>query len=274
VLVLALAAYLWGVHRVHRRGGRWPVRRTLAFTALGLGSYAVVELGFLGTFSTELRFAFTTRIALLLFAVPTLVTLGRPLELARRAASDQADARIDRVLASRPIRLLGNAMFAAIFSALVFCLFLTPIAGVARTVAPLDTALGVIVPLVGLVLVIPIAENAEGRTAVFLTVEFLLVFVELIIDAIPGIILRLSPTILDGAAAAHGLASWWPNPLRDQQLAGDLLWFIAEAADVPVLVLLFVRWARSDRRDARRFDELSDEELDALTQQHLRGPRD
>jgi hypothetical protein len=37
-----------------------------------------VSFGFLGTWSTELRWAFTTRIALLLFVVPMLVTFGRP----------------------------------------------------------------------------------------------------------------------------------------------------------------------------------------------------
>lgn len=65
-----------------------------------------------------------------------------------------------------------------------------------------------------------------------------------------------------------------PSPLRDQQLSGDLLWFIAEIADIPVLVLLFVRWARVDRGEARGFDQLSDEEMAELTRQHLRGRRD
>lgn len=68
-----------------------------------------------------------------------------------------------------------------------------------------------------------------------------------------------------------GAASWWPTPLHDQHLAGDFLWFIAEVADVPVLVILMIRWMRSDRRDAAGFDDLPDEEYDALVQEHLRG---
>jgi cytochrome c oxidase assembly factor CtaG len=155
----------------------------------------------------------------------------------------------------------------------VFTLFLTPVAWIARGTPAIDAALGVVVPLVGLIMVLPIAENAAGRTSLFITAEFLLAFVELIIDAIPGIVLRLNGAILDHGPAAAGAASWFPSPLRDQQLAGDLLWFIAEVADVPILVLLFVRWTRSDRREQTTFDELSDEELDALTREHLRHPR-
>jgi cytochrome c oxidase assembly factor CtaG len=72
-----------------------------------------------------------------------------------------------------------------------------------------------------------------------------------------------------GAVASQALPGWWPNPLHDQHLAGDLLWFIAEIADVPILILLFVRWSRLDRRDAKKMDALSDDEMDALTREHL-----
>ncbi|MEJ1230305.1 MAG: hypothetical protein WDM88_06320 [Galbitalea sp.] len=40
------------------------------------------------------------------------------------------------------------------------------------------------------------------------------------------------------------------------------MWFIAELADVPVLIILFVRWTRVDRKEARSYDDLSDEEMD------------
>ena len=233
----------------------------------------MVEFGFLGTFSGQLRFAFTTRIALLLFAVPACVAAGRPLGLLRASLGDSGAARLERVLRNRVLRLFGNAVFATVFSAAAFTLFLTPIAWIARGTPAIDAAVGIVVPLVGLIMVLPIAENAEGRTSLFITAEFLLAFVELIIDAIPGIVLRLNGAILDHAPAVAGAAPWFPSALRDQQLSGDLLWFIAEVADVPILVLLFVRWSRSDRREQKRFDDLSDEELDELTREHLRHPR-
>lgn len=77
------------------------------------------------------------------------------------------------------------------------------------------------------------------------------------IDSIPGILMRLNDTVIDGITTVAG-TGWWPNPLHDQHLAGDLLWFIAEAADVPVLILLLLRWARRDRAEAADFDALTD----------------
>ena len=84
-LALVLLAYVAGVRRVRRAGGTWPARRTLGFVLAGLGSYAVISFGFLGARSEDLRWAFTTRVALLLLVVPLLTLLGRPLDLAYAA---------------------------------------------------------------------------------------------------------------------------------------------------------------------------------------------
>jgi cytochrome c oxidase assembly factor CtaG len=277
VALAALAAagglYVGGIIRAHGRGIHWPVRFTLAFFGLGLCSFAVVEFGFLGAYSHELRWAFTTRIALLLFAVPALISAGRPIGLLRVSLGEGGASRLERALTTRVIKLFGNAIFATIFSALVFCLFLTPAAWVLRGTPALSGALGIVIPLLGLVMVLPIVENAAGRTSLFITVEFLLAFVELVIDAVPGIVLRLNDAILDHGPVIANSASWWPNPVHDQHLAGDALWFIAEIADVPILVLLFVRWTRSEKREEKKFDDLTDEQLDELTRQHLANPR-
>ena len=270
VLVLAAALYLAGVVRLRSHGHHWPLRLTLAYLGLGLGSYAVVSFGFLGAESTDLRWAFTTRIALLLFVVPALVSLGRPVALARVALGPGGRRRVDRATRSWPARVFGNAIFAPAFACVVFLVFLTPVSAILRDSPASEWSISVLTPLCGLLLVLPIAAHSVVRTAFFITVEFLLAFVELLLDAIPGLLLRLNDGILDHAPAILGrLPLWFPSPLHDQHLSGDFLWFIAEVADVPVLVLLFVRWMRLDRREGKRLDELSDEEMAELTRRHL-----
>ncbi|WP_431198217.1 cytochrome c oxidase assembly protein [Leifsonia xyli] len=274
VLVAAGAFYIGGVVRLRRRGHRWPARLTAAFLLLGLGSYAVVSFGFLGAESTDLRWAFTTRIALLLFVVPALVSLGRPIALARAALGPAGRRRTDRFMRSRPVRIVGSAAFAPVFACAVFLVFLTPVAAILRDSLWSEWTISVVTPLAGLLLVLPIAAHSVLRTGFFVTVEFLLAFVELVLDAIPGLLLRLNDGILDHAPAIAGrLPLWFPTPLHDQHLSGDLLWFIAELADVPVLVILFVRWMRLDRHESRRLDELSDEQMAELTRHHLEGRR-
>jgi putative membrane protein len=74
------------------------------------------------------------------------------------------------------------------------------------------------------------------------------------LDAIPGIVLRLQ-TKPASTYFLHRLPHpWSPTPLHDQQLAGGVLWTVAEVLDLPFLVLLFVVWIRADAREAAGID--------------------
>jgi putative membrane protein len=271
-LLLAGGLYGAGILRARRAGRPWPLARSLGFYLFGLGSYAWVSFGFLGAYSHELRWAFTTRIALLLFAVPALMAIGRPVQLASTVLAGAPLGVLERVLGSWFVRLVGNAVFAPVAALAAFMVFLTPLAFVLRDNPVSAAALTLLVPLAGLLMVLPISEHAGTRTSLFITAEFLLAFVELVMDAIPGILLRLNEAVLDHAPAVAGWhQAWFPTPLHDQHLSGDFLWFIAELADIPVLIILFLRWTRTDRREARQMDDLTDEQMAELTAAHLRS---
>jgi cytochrome c oxidase assembly factor CtaG len=273
LLLAAAAGFGWGLRRAGQRGTRWPLHRTAAFYLLGLGLYAVVSFGFLGAYSSSLRWAFSIRLAVLLFVVPVLMALGKPLTLARAALGDTpAGQRLARA-ARWPMKLFGNAIIAPLLSVLIFSMMLTPLSGVARLSPLAEGLIAVLVPLLGLLLILPITEAGTRTTTSLLMVEFVFAFIELMADAIPGILLRLNGHVLDGVAAASGPAAWFPNPLRDQQLAGDWLWFICEVADLPIIVLMFVRFSRTDKREQADVDALSDDEMDALAEAHLRQGR-
>lgn len=274
-LVVAGALYAAGVISLARRDIRWPKRRTVFFFLFGLGSFAFVNLGFFGVWNQELRWAFTTRIALLLFAVPGLMSLGAPVALARQVLTGLSLRVMDAVLQSIPVRIFGNAIFAPLFALAAFCIFLTPLAGSLRESLIGSSLITVIVPFFGLLMVLPIVEHTTQRASFYITVEFMLVFVELVLDAIPAILIRLNDHILDKVGPVAGvLPPWFPNLLHDQQLSGDFLWFIAEFSDVPILILLFIRWTKVDKKEAKSLDDLTDEEMDVLTAEHLRGRRD
>jgi cytochrome c oxidase assembly factor CtaG len=272
VIVAAGTLYARGLALSRAQGHGWPIRRSVAFYALGLGSFAWVSFGFLGTFSSEVQWTFATRVALLLFVVPALVGLGRPLVLARQAMTNSGVHRLDVVLNSRLIRFTGNAVFEPIFGVALFLLFLTRFAGEARTNHVAEWGITLVMPVIGLITVLPIFENIAHHTSFFVTIEFVLAFAALVFDPIPGILLRLSGSVIDPLARASTAVSWMPNPLRDQQLTGDLLWFIAEIVDLPILIILIIRWSRIERHEAASFDELDDDEFEALAREHLRGP--
>jgi cytochrome c oxidase assembly factor CtaG len=274
VILATGVAYLVLLAMLRRRGQTWPIWRTLSFFILGLGAYAFVEFGFFGTYRFELRWAFTTRIALLLYAVPLLLSLGRPLELARAARNDASRARFDKFLQSWPIRVVSNAIFAPLFALAFFMLFITPLSAAMRGSAFWQHAITVGAFLLGQLMLFPMLQRREHRSEIFMAAEFLFAFFELMLDAIPGVVLSISNTVLDGATTlTANVPAWFPTALDDQHFSGNLLWMIAEGADIPILVLLFIRWRHQDTKTAKSIDDLSDEQFDALANQHLKRPR-
>ncbi|WP_427136260.1 cytochrome c oxidase assembly protein [Pseudarthrobacter sp. S9] len=275
LLVPAAVLYGRGLRAAGRRGIRWPWWRTLTFYVLGLGGFAALSFGFTGVYSHDLRWVFTLKITSYLFIVPLLVTAGKPLTLARETLGPAGLARLHAFLGHPVMRALSNTVVAALLGLGIFTVFLTPLFHPLRTEPLWDMALTVLVPLTGMLMVVPIIEEASSKAvSSLIIVEFIYVFIELVADAVPGIMMRISPQILDGATQGlTGHAAWLPGPLRDQQLAGDLLWFLAEIVDVPLLILMFLRFARSDRNEASSFDNLTDAQMEALNQEHLNGPR-
>lgn len=266
--------YALGVRAAAAQGHPWPVWRTLAFYLLGLASLMVLTCGFPGVFSSQLRWAFTLKISLLLFVVPLLIGLGRPISLARAALPAHGIARLNAGLSNRLVRLVSNSMAAPLIGLALFSTFLTPAFYALRTDPVSEGLLTVGVPLLGLLMALPIIEEADfHRSSAFITLELVFVFIELLVDAIPGILLRLNGQVLDHVLTTRAPLAWFPDALRDQQLAGDVLWFICEIVDVPLIILMFIRFARSDKREARSFDDLTDQQLDELNEQHLRRGR-
>ncbi|MCY0906224.1 cytochrome c oxidase assembly protein [Arthrobacter sp. H14-L1] len=276
VMVPAAALYARGLSSARQRGIHWPLWRAVSFYVLGLGSFAALSFGFPGVYSHDLRWAFTLKITCYLFVVPLLAGLGKPLTLTRLTLGPVGSARLEAFLGYRLMRLLSNTIVAALLGLTMFTVFLTPLFYPLRTSPGADAVLTLVVPLMGLLMTVPIIEEgAAGAVSALIVVEFIYVFIELVADAIPGIMMRMSPQILDGAAVPLlNHPGWLPNPLRDQQLAGDLLWFLAEIVDLPLIILMFVRFSRSDKREAKTFDELTDDQLEELSRAHLANQRE
>jgi len=269
ILVGAVILYSKGLVAAKRRDIRWPLWNSISFFALGLGSFAALSFGFPGTYSHDLRWAFTLKVTSYLFVVPLLIGLGKPLTLARQTLGPVGAARVEAVLGHRLVRMLSNTLVAALLGLAMFTVFLTPFFYVLRTNPAADVILTLLVPAMGLLMTVPIMEDG-GHAGSLIVVEFIFVFIELLADAVPGVLMRLSPGILDGATSVLGnQPGWFPSPLRDQQLAGDLMWFLAEIVDLPLIILMFVRFSHSDKHEARSFDDLSDDEIETLNRAHL-----
>src|SRR3954454_20237939 len=67
--------YLLGVHRMRRRGDRWPLGRTLAFVVLGMGSFYAATASGLAAYDTTLLSAHMVQHMVLSMLVPMALAL-------------------------------------------------------------------------------------------------------------------------------------------------------------------------------------------------------
>jgi putative membrane protein len=261
-VAVAAWAYLAGVRRVRRDGGHWSRGYTLTFLVAGLGGLAWTSMGWAAVYGEALFSVYAVQLVTLLMVVPFLLALGRPLALAQQALGPRGRDRLAAVLDSRPARLFTVPVVSPLLLAVIpFVVFFTGLFPASLTEPGLRWPLHLALVLIGLGVMVPIWESEAVAARIAYPIALLFAFIELLADAVPGIVIRLETHIFALSYFTSLARPWGSGLLDDQQLGGDLLWCIGEAVDLPFLVLLLVAWIRSDAREAARVDRA----LDALT---------
>jgi putative membrane protein len=267
VAVLLAANYVRGIRVLRARDRSWPAWRAAVF-ALGLLVLVWATCGFPQVYSDSLYWVWTTQTLTLWLVVPILVLSGHPVQLARAVAG--ADSRLVRLLRSRFARVVGNPLVGpALVPLLSGVLFFGPLPKWAISSAPAGWVLHLTLLVVGGLMVLPLVGLDEDASSLAVGLSLAIGSFELVLDARPGVLLRLHTGLVTGWFDSRSTHSWTPHALRDQQSAGAILWCIAEVIDLPFLVLVYRRWLRADARDAARVDAVLEAERAAR-----RGLRD
>jgi putative membrane protein len=255
VVVVLAAGYARGLRRLP---GPWPAGRTALF-AIGLVVLAWAGCGFPQVYADSLYWVWTTQTLVLWLVVPILVLSGHPVQLAR--ALSGTDSRLDRVLRSRFARVVGNPLVGpALVPLLSFALFFGPLPAWAIAAAPVGWVIQLALLVVGGLMVLPLVGLDEDASSLAVGLSLAIGSFELVLDALPGVILRLKTDLVTSWFDHRAIHSWTPQALHDQQVAGAILWCIAEIIDLPFLVLVYRRWLRADARDAARVDAVLEAE--------------
>ncbi|MFC8516246.1 cytochrome c oxidase assembly protein [Streptomyces sp. NPDC057257] len=253
LLLVALlgALYGWGVRRLRRRGEHWPVPRTAAFALLGLGSIVVATMSALAVYDHVLFWPAAVQNILLDLIAPLGLALGDPLRLAARALPERAAERVQRAMTGRVVRLLT---FPLVSTALVLTteltIYFTPYFGTALRVGWLHELMYLHLLLAGSLFVVPVLTREETLPR-WCThpVRAALVFLDGIIDAVPGIVVMTHGTLIAGAWYLHHHPTWSTDVRHDQQLGGGAMIGIAELVALPFLLAILVQWARTERAE-------------------------
>jgi putative copper resistance protein D len=252
--VAAGVAYLAGVRRVRARGDRWPVVRTATFLLPGLGGFLLTSMSALGAYHGRLFWAYALRLGLLATVVPGFLAAGRPVTLWRAATGRHS------ALGAALWRWLGSPLVAPLVVPLLFtAVVFTPLLGATLRHDLLDQVVQLVVLVIAVAVLLPVVGDGAASSSLSIGVGVMVGILELIIDAIPGLLVRLRPEVLAGSYWGAVHRSWGPSAIRDQHLAGEVLWILAELIDVPFLAILAVRWVQADAREAAAVDRTLDQ---------------
>lgn len=256
IVVVALLAF--GYLRAVRRVDSWPRRRSAAFVA-GLVVLTWTTCGYPQVYGSSLYWVWTSQTLLIWLGVPILVLGGRPVHLARAARA--GNPRIERFLASRFARVAGNPLVGpALVPALSAVLFFGPLPGWAIEYPAVGWLLQIVLLAIGALMVLPLVGLEENASSMAVGFSLAIGSFELVLDVLPGVILRLHSGIVTSWFGHRVRHSWSPQPLHDQRVAGAVLWCVAELIDLPFMYLVYRRWLRADARDAAQVDAVLEAE--------------
>ncbi|MFH8896702.1 cytochrome c oxidase assembly protein [Streptomyces coeruleorubidus] len=264
LLVVVLGGlYGWGVARVRGRGGSWPLARLAAFAGLGLGTIVVATMSGLAVYDRELFWPAAVQNVTLDLLAPLGLALGDPLRLAVEALPEGGAGRLRRVMSGRLVRTLTFPLVSTVLVlATELTVYFTPYFATALRVGWLHELMYLHLLAAGCLFVLPVLTREQALPA-WCThpVRAALVFLDGVVDALPGLVVMTHGTLIAGAWYLHHAPPWSPDVQHAQQIGGGAMLGIAELAALPFLLAVLTQWARAERAQAAALDRLLDAEL-------------
>ncbi len=268
-LVLA-GTYLAGVRRLLLRGDTWPMGRTVAWLC-GCTIILVATSSGIGRYSMAMFSVHMGVHMLLSMLAPILLVLGGPVTLALRAlppagAGNPPGPRewLQSFTHSWVVRMSTHPLMAlGMYIGSFYVVYFT---GLFDAAAPshwahlVMNAHFIVMGYAYYWLIIGI-DPAPSRLPYLGKLGLLVIAMPF--HAFFGISLMGSVTVIGGDFYRALALPFVPDLLVDQHTAGAMAWAAGEIPMVVVLVALLVQWARTDDRQARRFDRRADSDGEA-----------
>ncbi|MBB4694408.1 putative copper resistance protein D [Actinoplanes abujensis] len=257
-LLIAATLYGYGVYRLRQRGDHWPVGRTVAFVAGGLGSIAAVAVTGIEAYDTTLISVHMVQHMVLSMVGPIFLALGAPVTLALRTLPAAPRKKLLAVVHSRVARVLTFPLVAfGIFVANPFVLYFTDLYRQTLLHPWLHEFVHVHFIVTGCLFFWPLLglDPLPGRWPY--PGRALLMVLSVPFHTVLGLTIMQSATLLAGDYyPSLGLS--WLDPKADQVTAGGILWAGGEIVSVTMLGILVLQWVRQSEREARRIDRALD----------------
>jgi cytochrome c oxidase assembly factor CtaG len=244
-----------------------PERAAPAYCfAAGLVIWALATSSVIAVYAPVLFWMRALQVLTLLFIVPFLLALGRPVATVRAALSEKRQRSLDGLLTSRVGRVVLSPLCTSVaMLGVPWLLYLTPwyVASMAGVVGALTRIILVFIGFSYFYARLqkdPVPRRYSPLLSIGISV------VESLGDGLLGLVLWLGPVIAYGYYAALQ-RDWGPSIRTDQSVGAGILWIVGDVLGVPFLAVLLRGLSRHEKQRAKEVDaELElrrEEEADA-----------
>jgi putative copper resistance protein D len=259
-LLIVAGLYLTGVWRLHSRGDKWPISRTLLFLIGGLAPIAYVTIGGIGVYDDQMLSVHMIQHMVLGMVAPIFLALGAPVTLALRTLPVRPRRTLVAVLHSRVAKVLAFPLVSfGLYISTPFALYFSGLYRLTLEHEWIHNLTHVHFLIVGCLFFWPLIslDPLPGRWPY--PARALLMLISTPFHAVLGL------TIMDSNSLIGG--SYYPslhligvNAFADQRVAGGILWAGGEVVSVTMLAALVVQWMRASDKETRRVDRQLDRE--------------
>lgn len=261
--------YIAGILRLHARGDRWPVQRTIFWLA-GLLLLLWVTSGPINLYQEYLFSIHMLGHMVLSMAIPLLLVSGAPITLALRAIHKRDDGTrgarewILWAVHSPYSRFITHPFVAAaIFIVSLWAFYFTDLVRWSMydhlghewmVVHFLISGYLFVMTLVG-VDPIPYRLPHAGRIITLIAV--------MAMHAFFGMAIMMQSGLMVAEWFGSMGRTWGPTPMEDQYIGGGIAWSVGEIPTLILAITVAIQWSRSDAKLQRRRDRFTDRAGDA-----------
>jgi putative copper resistance protein D len=266
--------YIAGIRRLHARGDRWPVQRTIFWMA-GLLLLLWVTSGPINEYQEFLFSVHMLGHMVLSMAIPLLLVSGAPITLALRAIHKREDGTrgarewILWAVHSPYSRFITHPFVAAgIFIVSLWAFYFTDLVRWSMydhlghewmVVHFLISGYLFVMTLVG-VDPIPYRLPHAGRIITLIAV--------MAMHAFFGMAIMMQSGLMVAEWFGSMGRTWGPTPMQDQYIGGGIAWSVGEIPTLILAVTVAIQWSRSDDKLQRRRDRFTDRAGDAELEEY------
>nr|WP_313817596.1 cytochrome c oxidase assembly protein [Citricoccus sp.] len=266
VAIIAFLAlwYVGATARLHGRGDRWPVLRTISFV-VGLAILFWVTSGSPAIYGQVLFSAHMVAHMTLTMISPMFLVLGAPVTLALRSLPSRTDGSrgprewILWIVHSPFGRFITNPVVAAVnFAGSILVFYYTPFFGFSLQEHLGHEFMNVHFLLTGYIFAsVMIGIDPLPRKALY-PIRLVILLATMAFHAFIGVAMTSSESLLQASWFGSTGRDWGPSALADQQIGGAVMWGIGEVPTVLMAVAVAVMWSRTDAKETKRLDRKAD----------------